>query len=370
MRIFFDHQVTSLQDAGGVSRYHFELVRELGQRTDARVEYVLGWNASVLPFGELASPTVHILSKKAGLRPGIARYGLNALLTNTLAPLRGCFDIYHSTYQRWEPSIRYRRMIVTHHDSTPERFPELFPDAAAVIGRKRRLYQRADGILCVSEASRADLLHYYDVDPDKVAVVHHGFRSLESAQEDKHPLGGRPYLLYVGSRASYKNFQALLRAMVAGDAPADMALLVAGGGPWLPEELKRLQALDLEGRVRLLPKVKEAELAAVYRHASLLVYPSLYEGFGFPPLEAMSLDCPVLVSRTSSLPEICGEAAFYFDPADPSALGAQLAALLGNEEIMRSKLELGRVQVQRYTWRSAADATFAFYRQCLGHRAD
>ncbi|MGI8770598.1 MAG: glycosyltransferase family 4 protein [Acidobacteriaceae bacterium] len=369
MRIFFDHQVTSLQDAGGVSRYHFELVRELGRRTDARVEYLLGWNASVLPFRELASPTVRVLSRTTSLRPGIARYGLNALLTNAVAPLRGCFDIYHSTYQRWEPGVRYRRMVATHHDSTPERFPELFPDAAAVIERKRRLYQRADAILCVSQASRADLLHYYEVDPGKVEVVYHGFRPLESAGEDRHPLQGTPYLLYVGSRATYKNFEALLRAMASGAVPESMALLVAGGGHWLPKELERLQALGLERRVTLLPRVEETELANMYRHASLLVYPSLYEGFGFPPLEAMSLGCPVLVSRTSSLPEICGGAAFYFDPGDHAALVDCLASLLADERVRRSRVELGRAQVERYTWKSAADATFALYCRCLG-RAD
>jgi glycosyltransferase involved in cell wall biosynthesis len=369
MRIFFDHQVTSLQDMGGVSRYHFELARELGRRTDARIEYLLGWNASVLPFRELAAPTVRVFSRATGLPPGIPRYGLNALLTNAVAPLRGCFDIYHSTYQRWEPAVRYRRMVVTHHDSTPERFPELFPDAAAVIGRKRRLYGRADGILCVSEASRADLLHFYDVDPERVEVVHHGFRALERAREEAHPLQGTPYLLYVGSRASYKNFQSLLGALVSGAVPEKMGLLVAGGGPWSPDELERLQALGLERRVTLLPKAGEAELAAIYGHASLLVYPSLYEGFGFPPLEAMSLDCPVLASRTSSLPEICGDAAFYFDPADPAGLAAQLSALLADEGVRRSRLELGRAQVQRYTWKWAADATFALYLRCLGRAA-
>jgi glycosyltransferase involved in cell wall biosynthesis len=365
MRIFYDHQVTSLQDAGGVSRYHFELVRELSRRQDVTIEYLLGRNASILPFTDLASASVRIFSTPTRLQPGNVRYGWNALLTNLSAPLRGRFDIYHSTYQRWEPGVRCRALIATHHDSTPERFPQLFPDAAAIIERKRRLYERADAILCVSQASKADLVRFYSLDERKAAVVYHGFRPLHSPGADAGHWEGKPYILYVGSRTGYKNFNALLSAFAAEAIPKSMELVVVGGGPWQPAEIGALQALKLEGRVTLVPKATETELAAIYSNAALLVYPSLYEGFGFPPLEAMSVDCPVLVSRTSSLPEVCGDAAFYFDPTAPRDLVKRLAELVGDQPLRRSKLALGRAQVQRYTWNSAADATFEVYRRCL-----
>lgn len=365
MRIFYDHQVTSLQDAGGVSRYHFELVRELSRRQDVKIEYLLGRNASILPFADLASACVRISSTPTRLKPGNLRYGWNALLTNVSAPLRGRFDIYHSTYQRWEPGVRCRALIATHHDSTPERFPQLFPDAAAIIERKRRLYERADAILCVSRASRADLLRFYALDERKTTVVYHGFRALHSPGADIGNWKRKSYILYVGSRTAYKNFHALLRAFAASTIPGSMELVVVGGGPWQSTEIEALQTHHLEGRVTLVPKATETELAAIYSNAALLVYPSLYEGFGFPPLEAMSVDCPVLVSRTSSLPEVCGEAAFYFDPTEPQNLAEQLSKLLSDHTLRRSKLTLGRAQVERYTWNSACDATFEVYRRCL-----
>ena len=266
------------------------------------IEYLLGRNASILPFTDLASASVRIFSTPTRLQPGNLRYGWNALLTNLSAPLRGRFDINHSTYQRWSRGSLHSpgRHPPRQHSGA---LSPLFPDAAAIIERKRRLYERADAILCVSQASKADLVRFYNLDERKAAVVYHGFRPLHSPGADASHWEGKPYILYVGSRTGYKNFNALLHAFAASATPEGMGLVVVGGGPWQAAETEALQTLGLEGRVTLVPKATETELAALYSNAALLVYPSLYEGFGFPPLEAMSVDCPVLVSRTSSLPE-------------------------------------------------------------------
>jgi glycosyltransferase involved in cell wall biosynthesis len=115
----------------------------------------------------------------------------------------------------------------------------------------------------------------------------------------------------------------------------------------------------------LLPRVDEPRLGALYRGAALFAYPSLYEGFGLPPLEAMSAGCPVLVGRTSSLPEICGDAAYYFDPATKGALAQELERLLGDAALRGAKVAAGRERVGRYTWESAATGTLAVYREAL-----
>jgi glycosyltransferase involved in cell wall biosynthesis len=140
---------------------------------------------------------------------------------------------------------------------------------------------------------------------------------------------------------------------------------VAGGGAWSDVERAAIAEYALENRVVLLPRVDEARLGALYRAAALFVYPSLYEGFGLPPLEAMSAGCPVLVSRTSSLPEICGDAAYYFDPAAKGALQQELQRLLGDAALRIAKVEAGRARVGRYTWESAATGTLAVYREAL-----
>jgi glycosyltransferase involved in cell wall biosynthesis len=365
VRIAVDHQVTSLQDAGGMSRYHYELARHLRGREGISMDLLLGAESSVLPFAELDGDGVRVESWKSRLGPGYPRYAMNALWTVAMAPIRGRYDIYHATYQRWEPAIRHRALVATHHDATQERFPQLFPNAAAIRARKRRLYQRADLVICVSESARQDLVEIYGMDEARTRLVHHGVTPVCEDAAERGEGEEQPYVLYVGSRSAYKNFLALLRAFAATEAARDMRLVVAGCGAWSDAERAAIVEHGLEGRIALLPRIEEARLGALYRGAALFVYPSLYEGFGLPPLEAMSAGCPVLVSRTSSLPEICGEAAHYFDPATEGALGQELGRLLGDGGLLRAKVDAGRAWIGRYTWETAAQGTLAVYGEAL-----
>jgi glycosyltransferase involved in cell wall biosynthesis len=364
VRIAVDHQVTSLQDAGGMSRYHYELARQLRGREGVAMDLLLGGESSVLPFAELEGDGVRVEGWKSRLRPGYPRYAMNALWTAAIAPLRGRYDVYHASYQRWEPSIRHRALVATHHDATQERFPELFRNAAAIRARKGRLYRRADLVICVSESARKDLQEIYGVEEARTRLVHHGV-TLVAGTTAFDDGDARHYVLYVGSRSAYKNFLALLQAFAAAESARSMRLVVAGGGAWNDAERAAIAEQGLEGRVTLLPRVDEARLGALYRGAALFVYPSLYEGFGLPPLEAMSAGCPVLVSRTSSLPEICGDAAHYFDPAAKGALEQELERLLGDTALRIAKVDAGRARVGRYTWESAASGTLAVYREAL-----
>jgi glycosyltransferase involved in cell wall biosynthesis len=365
VRIAVDHQVTSLQDAGGMSRYHYELARQFRGHEGVLLDLLLGGQRSVLPFTELEGQGVRVESWKSRLRPGYPRYAMNALWIAAIAPLRGRYDIYHASYQRWEPAIRHRALVATHHDATQERFPELFPNAAAIRARKGRLYRRADIVICVSESARQDLLDIYGVEEARTRLVYHGVTPLVGVAGAFDDGDGRPYVLYVGSRSVYKNFLALLRAFAKAEPARAMRLVAAGGGAWSEEERAAIARQRLEDRVVLLPRVDEARLGALYRGAALLVYPSLYEGFGLPPLEAMSVGCPVLVGRTSSLPEICGHAAYYFDPAAEGALTEALGRLLGDAALLGAKADAGRVWAGRYTWELAATGTLAVYREAL-----
>ncbi len=366
MRVFYDHQVTSLQDAGGVSRYFYELAKALASNRQVNVELLQGFTNSAMPFGELA-PAARILALQAHGKPGYHRYALNEALTAAIVPLRGRFDVYHATYQRALPYVRRRALVVTHHDSTPDRFPGLFPDAAAIHGRLARLYARADRILCISESSRQDLLEFYPrIDPEKTQVIYQGFSPLPGAGTVDLPEmpGGKPCLLYVGSRPAYKNFSTLLAALARLQNDT-VWLLAMGGGAFTADEKQQIAELGLGSRMRLVPFATDAQLAAAYRSARLFIYPSLYEGFGFPPLEAMAAGCPALVSRTSALPEICGDAAFYFDPEKVEELADWIGRLLGDEALRLSKQAAGLAQVRHYDWKTTAAATLAAYEAAL-----
>jgi len=367
MRILYDHQVFSLQDAGGASRYHYELIRNLQASNEVEIELLMGLTASVMPFAGLERDRTKIFARSTGIKPGVARYATNELFSSLVAPVRGRFDIYHPTLYRALPWVRRRRVVVTHHDCTHERFPQLFSNAASIVDSKRKLFAQADAILCVSASSRSDLLHFYQVAEEKTHVVPHGFSPLQlppNGEQDKRA-PGLPYLLYVGSRAGYKNFALLLDAFARSGLAGDYRLLAVGGGAFLAEEQARITSLGLSACFTLVPKADDATLARAYRNAALFVYPSLYEGFGFPPLEAMSLGCPVLVNRTSSLPEVCGEAAFYFDSSDADALSNVLVSSLGDTEGLKAKRQLGEQQVRLYDWSRSARSTLSVYRAAL-----
>jgi glycosyltransferase involved in cell wall biosynthesis len=365
MRLFYDHQVTSLQDAGGASRYHYQLLLHLRELPGFSAVACLGAQNSVLPYRHLSGPGVRVYGWGTALSPGYPRYAANEAVSMLVSPLLGRFEVYHAGYYRALPWVRRRRLVVTHHDCVQERFPHLFRNAPAIIAAKRRLFARADRILCVSAASRADLLEFYRVPEDRTEVIHHGFAPFAAPASDDSPATDEPYILYVGSRAPYKNFDSLLAAFAESGVARSFRLQVSGGGPPSPEELARTAELGLEHQVRFSGVVDEASLAGLYRGASLFVYPSLYEGFGFPPLEAMSVGCPVLVSNRSSLPEICGDAAFRFDPGRPGELAGCLRELLADDFLRNSRRSAGFEWIGRYRWENAAQQTVEAYRRAL-----
>src|SRR6202167_3000630 len=350
MRILYDHQVFSLQDAGGASRYHFELVRNLQGSDGGEIEMLMGLNNSVMPFANLRQAHTNVLARNTGTNPGMVRYAVNELFSALMAPLRGKVDIYHPTLYRALPWVRRRRIVVTHHDCIHERFPQLFSNAASIIETKRKLFAQADAIICVSQSSRNDLHHFYDVAEKKTHVVYHGFSPLQLAPGGP-PAVIEPYLLYVGSRTGYKNFGLLLEAFSRSGLAAHYRLLAVGGGSFTPAEQERIALLKLGRSVTVVPKADDATLARAYRDAALFIYPSVYEGFGFPPLEAMSMGCPVLVNRTSSLPEVCGNAAFYFEASGAEELAAILESTLSDSQGLMMKRKLGEQRVRLYDWR-------------------
>jgi glycosyltransferase involved in cell wall biosynthesis len=367
MRILYDHQVFSLQDAGGASRYHYELLHHLSQVPDVRADLQLGVSGTILPFQQLSSPQTRVRSWHWRLRPGICRYLANEILGNSIAACSGKVDVYHPTLYRRMPMVRTRRLIVTHHDCTHERFPELFPDVSRILAAKRRLFSQADAIICVSESSRRDLLKFYAVDSTKTRVIHHGLNRLsrcDKAAERLAQLVRRDYLLFVGSRAAYKNFHNLLRAFREAGLQSSFDLLVVGGGQLMPEEKSLVKDLGLEESIIVLPLVTDRLLAEAYSGARLFVYPSLCEGFGFPPLEAMAAGCPVLVSNTSSLPEVCRDAPFYFNPEDQGSLFYALQRATSDQQARTLAIERGITVTAEYSWSKCAEETLALYREC------
>jgi glycosyltransferase involved in cell wall biosynthesis len=367
VRIYYDHQLTSLQDAGGASRYHYELAAYMATQPDTDTTLFLGFCSTTYPYRELPSNRIKVTSFPPVISKGARRYALNEALANTAAIFAGAYDIYHPSHHRILPFVRSRRVVVNHHDCTYERFPG-FRFTERVLRAKRKLFPRADRIICISESGRRDLLDFYRVEPERTAVIHLGFtrlsRSPLAATEFATHLR-RDFVLYVGSRPHYKNFDRLLEAFASAGLRRDFDLLVLGGGPLSEVHRALIQRLGLTGSIVALPIVSDEILAEAYSTARLFAYPSLWEGFGLPPLEAMFLRCPVAASHVAAIPEISGDAPLYFDPNDISSIAATLVKGLYDTEARAHAVARGEEVASQYSWEKCASQTLALYRECL-----
>ena len=265
--------------------------------------------------------------------------------------------IYHQTYYQGSAGGGRGPVAVTAYDLVHARFPEHFSADDPTVAQQRRSFHRADLVLAISHATKADLVDILDLDEAKIIVTHLGVAPPPTSATVPSGVDG-PYLLYVGQRYGYKNWERLVRAFAVSGLAPDLVLICAGG-ELTAVETGFVAELGLAGRVMRVG-ADDARLDALYRDAVAFVYPSLYEGFGLPPLEAMVRNCPVVTSHVGPLPEVLGDAAVYADPDD---IGSIAAALLeGTSPERRQQLvRAGRAAAAAYTWERTAEATAAAY---------
>jgi glycosyltransferase involved in cell wall biosynthesis len=282
-------------------------------------------------------------------------------------------DVLHATSGvAIPPATRSQRVIVTIHDLAFLRYPELFPR------RWRMLYRlglgvaarRADAILTPSRSTADDVVARGGVDPARVHVTPLAATLPTGAAEPARVLErlgvATPYLLFVGTIEPRKNLVTLVRAYRRAAAGIPHALVLAGPPGWDLEPLSRELAAPGPGRIVRTGRLSDAELDAVYRGASAFVYPSLYEGFGLPVLEAMVRGIPTIASNVSSLPEVTEDAALLVDPRSPEALGGAIATVLGDDALASRLGEDGRRRAERFTWDETARLTLEAYERSAG----
>jgi glycosyltransferase involved in cell wall biosynthesis len=290
------------------------------------------------------------------------------------------FDIWHATYPI-PIRVRGARTLVTIHDLVPFRLPYTTLDRKhEQFKHHRTMIQQADTIIAVSEATKADILLMFDVDPDKIAVTYQPVAAFEPEHQQhalvdgdlaKFDLKPKEYLLFVGAIEPKKNVKTLIDAYLQIDTK--MPLVIVGKKGWLWEEqLRALQTTadrrrnaTITSRVRLLDHVGQRELRSLYAGALCFVFPSLYEGFGLPPLEAMSFDVPVITSNVASLPEVCGEAALYVDPYSTDELRRAIERLISDEQLRRWCIEAGRKRVALFSMENYTARLAQAYRRVL-----
>ena len=254
------------------------------------------------------------------------------------------------------------RVTATIHDLTCWLMPELHTAANVRADRffAEHTLKRADRLIAVSENTRQDAIRILGIAPDKIETIHSGVPDdYFTAQPLRRP---KPYVLFVGMIEPRKNIETLLDAWSAMRFRNDVDLLIAGPPGWSSgRTMVRLQSG--EPGVQYLGYVAESDMPALTAGATAFVYPSLYEGFGFPVAQAMAAGVPVVTSNTSCLPEVAGEGALYVDPKSPAEVGAALEKLLDSESLRASVGELGRARASSYRWSECARLSLDFFRR-------
>jgi len=251
-----------------------------------------------------------------------------------------------------------RRRVITIHDLTYKRFPDLLQKETLhnLEAHMPREIAVADAVICVSESTRNDLLHYYQLDPRRAVTIHSGV-SLSALGTRHSALLPDRYLLFVSTIEPRKNLGVLLDAFenLKRTRKYDGSLVVVGRIGWKSDEfVPRLGGRD----VHHLDYLDPGELQAVYRKAEIFVFPSIYEGFGFPLLEAMAHGVPTIAAESSSLPEIAGDASLYFDPLDAVQLESAIVRVLENHDLRHALVSRGRERVAQFKWETTAQRTF------------
>ena len=366
MKIYYTHDIFSSQPHGGISRYFSEMIPHL-PRDKAAIEIMAGLHINEYLSGRsLGAVPVRGLRVPPLGHTRFLRHALNRRfqrLTMDLKPSTIVHETYPFHIENWTPAKR----VVTVHDMVHELFPADFAPGDSTSSIKRSQCEQADQIIAVSESTKQDLIRIFGIDSGKITVIGHGVPSFcaFASQTTQSPPRLKPYLLYVGARHGYKNFSALLSAYASSEKIyREFDLVCFGGGEFSSSEKDAISRTEASGHIHHV-QGGDGDLLLLYRDARALVYPSKYEGFGIPPLEAMKLGCPVFCQRTSSLPEVVGDAAIFFKDSSEDAIRSAFEQFLFDDASLRKVSELGRTRSLQFSWQEAACRTFSVYEACL-----
>ena len=307
-----------------------------------------------------------------------AGYSLAELTRFAIRLFRDRLDLFHATHYVLPP-LR-SRAIVTIHDIIHLLYPQFLPNRVALVYARvmiRRALARADRIITVSYNSKRDLVDYFGITPSRVDVIYNGVSSrfrpnvpFEERARVARKYGLRPpYLLFLGGEKPHKNVQNVVRAFAEArrDRP-DLPHLLALAGP-MPKNSARIDALiaalDVGVAIARPGLIEEDDLPGLFAGADVLLYPTLYEGFGLPVVEAMACGTPVLTSSTSALQEIAGGYAYLVDPLDVDAIARGIVALATDPKVRADFVELGKKRALDFSWDKAAERTLEVYGEAL-----
>jgi len=363
MRVLYDGNIYTLQAAGGVNRYFANLISRLPADVTPHV-MMCGRPTVNYP----TNPAMKIYNYRR-FRPAGVSYRLEKMFFNYVASARR-YDLAHPTYYtlltRQELNGYRCPVVITVWDMIHELFPAELDPSGRNAEQKRRAIMAAQAVICISENTKKDLLEMYPVDEKKVKVTPLAPGIDPGMIHGPEPVPDRPYFLYVGLRYGYKNFEGLLTAFASVHQKRPETLLCVVGASFSKSETQKIAQLGLDKAVECFGHVSDPHLAKLYHCSVAFVYPSLYEGFGIPPLEAMACGTPVVVSNRSSLPEVVGDAGLLFDPDKMSDLADIMVTLANNPSQREQLIAKGIAQAKGFSWEKTVAQTMEVYRSVAG----
>ncbi|MBF0234254.1 MAG: glycosyltransferase family 4 protein [Desulfamplus sp.] len=346
MKVWYDGVIWSRQIMGGVNRYFARLIDGLPND----VEPVL----TVEHIRDIHFPTNPRLKVLRCTRKG------DKIISDVQC------NIVHPTYfellSNRDILKSHVPVVLTVHDALHELFPALADPSGEQQAWKKALIPAADHLICVSHNTKKDVMEIFGVPESRISVVHHA-SDLSVNMANEYQLAYEwPYFLYVGHRYSYKNVPRLLDAFSILKKKRTDIRLCFTGTPFSAEERCHIASLELDNSVIYSGYVSDSKLAALYKNAVALVYPSLYEGFGIPLLEAMACNCPVIASNTSSIPEVTGDASLLVDPMNTDEMAHAMGSLLDDDSLRKNLVERGKYRTDMFSWEKTVADTVKVYR--------
>lgn len=359
-KILYDNQMFTFQRFGGVTRYFADLMYNLPADefvSEMPMRYCENYYVTETyghKYDKFSFPDNYRIRRQL--------YALVNKKISKLAIKNNDYDIFHPTY--FSPYFlkilkkRQKPFVLTIHDMTFERYPQDVLIYDMTIPHKKRLIAEADHIIAVSENTKKDIIELLGTDSAKISVVHHGYRSVTNPA----PQLFDKYILYVGERKGYKNFLPWLSAIRPLLARDPKVKIVCTGNAFSKAELSLFNKWDIADRL-VHVSANDAQLASLYKHALCFVFPSLYEGFGIPILEAFNNGCTVCLSEASCFPEVAGDAALYFNPNDAQSMYDALKELLDSATLRDELRHKGLVRGGEFTLERMVEKTCDVYRK-------
>lgn len=389
MKVLYDYQIFEIQQFGGISRYYFELLKTFRKNNLLEWELPLKYSSNIYIQSEheLFRPVLDKRDPYSFFLPGIDFKGkwktykiLNKLtgfpneqFANMKLSLAGIrkndFDIFHPTYYSdyYLKHLSGKPYVITVYDLIHEKLTaqKLVTDHYSV--NKRKVIEKAAKVIAISESTKKDLIEVFDIDEKKIEVIYlansmqpdHDFTGLESKL-----ILPEKYLLFVGNRSGYKNFDRFIRSVTSILNEHKDLFIVCTGTPFTKEELDTYNRLGVNKQL-IHHFIDDVSLAFLYKNALAFVFPSLYEGFGIPVLEAFSCGCPAILSNTSSLPEVGGDAAIYFNPLDADSIRATVSKVYASEILRNNMRQKGFDRINLFSWEKTAIETKIVYKKVL-----